>query len=147
MAMSRAERRRAEKLAKKKQVGKTDGPPNLQLILQDAVKDRQAGRLEQALAGFKLILKHEPNRNVARVVAATVAFDLQRYKEAASLYGAAVKQEPENARAQFGLALAHKTLGAFDKAEAAARVAVTLSQGAAEPVSYTHLTLPTICSV
>ena len=134
MAMSRAERRRAEKLAKKNQAGKTNGQPNLQLILQDAVKDRQAGRLEQALAGFKLILKHEPNRNVARVVAATVAFDLQQYKEAASLYGAAVKQEPENARAQFGLALAHKTLGAFDKAATAARAAVTLSQGAAEPL-------------
>jgi len=72
MTMSRAERRRAEKLAKKNQSGKSNGPPNLQIILQDAVKDRQAGRLKQALAGFKLILKHEPSRNVARVVAATV---------------------------------------------------------------------------
>jgi len=40
----------------------------------------------------------------------------------------------ENAKAQFGLALAHKTLGAFDEAATAARAAVNLSQGAAEPL-------------
>lgn len=134
MAMSRAERRRAEKLAKKKHPGKPADPPNTQQILQDAVKARQSGHLKKALTGFKSVLKHEQSRNDVRLVAGTVAFDLQEYEEAAAFYSTVVEQEPDNVRAQFGLALAQKLLGAFDKAVVAARAAVALSQEAAEPL-------------
>ncbi|MEP1441663.1 MAG: putative 2OG-Fe(II) oxygenase [Hyphomicrobiales bacterium] len=134
MAMSRAERRRAEKLAKNKHPEKPSGLPNTQLILQDAVRDMQAGELKKALAGFKLVNKHEPNRMDVKMAVATVSFDLKDYKQAASSYASVVKKEPNNAKAQFGLALAQKSLGVFKEAAMAARAAVDLSNGAAEPL-------------
>lgn len=134
MAMSRAERRRAEKLAKKNKPSTSAGLPDVQAIFEQAGKDMQAGRLKQALSGLEQVLKHHPERNDIRVAAGTISVDLNEFEKAAGHYAAVVESEPNNVKAQFGLALALKSNGDFEPAASAARAAVELSKGAAEPL-------------
>lgn len=134
MAMSRAERRRAEKLAKKKGAATGGGQPDIQAILGRASQDMQAGRLKQALSGLEQVVKHQPERNDLRVAAGTICVDLNDFEKASAHYAVVVENEPNNVKAQFGLALSLKSCGDFEPAAGAARVAVDLSDNAAEPL-------------
>lgn len=134
MAMSRAERRRAEKLAKKQRKPLSSGVPNIPKALEMVGQDIKAGRLKQALSGLEEVLQHQPDRADVCVAAGTICVDLQEFDKATHHYSNAIKNDAANARAQFGLALAHKSLGNFDKAEPAAREAVSLTNDAVEPL-------------
>lgn len=134
MAMSRSERRRAEKLAKKNGTSTGGSPADIQVLLGRASQDMQAGRLKQALSSLETVLKHHPERNDIRVAVGTISVDLNEFEKAAEHYAIAVENEPNNAKAQFGLALSLKAGGDFEPAANAARLAAELSDHAAEPL-------------
>jgi len=94
----------------------------------------QAGRLKQALSNLEIVLKHHPKRNDIRVAVGTISVDLNEFEKAAEHYALAVENEPNNAKAQFGLALSLKAGGDFEPAAKAARLAAELSDHAAEPL-------------
>ncbi|MEO1066970.1 MAG: putative 2OG-Fe(II) oxygenase [Pseudomonadota bacterium] len=132
MAMSRADRRKAEKLAKKK--GGASSAEALNALMQQAVAHYKANRLPQALKALEKVLDVEKGRPEIFANAGMIAYDLGKMESAARNYGSAVAIAPDDAKTQFGLALSEKSLGHFDKAAKAAREAVKLSGGAPEPL-------------
>lgn len=132
MAMSRAERRRAEKLAKKKTGSGAGADPSV--LLSNVGVHYKAGRFAQALKGLEQFLALQPGRADVSGMAGMIAFDLEKFDKAVKYYDRAVALDGTNAKTQFGLALAHKSQGNFESAAKAGRRAVDLSDNAAEPV-------------
>lgn len=132
MAMSRAERRRAEKLAKKST--KDGGTVNINALMQVAQDHYRSNRLPQALKALDELIGHLPDRTDILGTAGMIAIDLKKFDQASKYYERSIKLSPDEAKAQFGLALAEKSLGNFDRAAVACRRAVDLSNDATEPL-------------
>lgn len=137
MALNRAERRRQEKLAKKqgKTISGSNGSSNaaLDALMADAHAKYKDGKLPETLKLLESVLEIDSNRQDVAGTAGMIALDLEDYEKAVQHYTTAVTLEPNNMKAQFGLGLAYKTLGQFDKAEDPLKKSVELSDGALEP--------------
>src|SRR5450756_2985744 len=88
-------------------------------------------------------LRLEPGKNSIREALGRAEFALGMYELAAKRFRHVVGDAPDNDYAHYGLGRCLLELGRPDEARAHLRLARALRP----PVSYTHLTLPTIYSV
>ena len=90
------------------------------------MKSKQNGQFEQAIAELGLGLALDPNDAGLMTTVGFCLMELDRGREAAQVFGAAVKQDPRSAEASYGYGWAAERLGALDSAESGFRRALAL---------------------
>jgi predicted O-linked N-acetylglucosamine transferase (SPINDLY family) len=107
--------------------------------LEQAFAHHQAGRLEDAQAGYRAILAADPRHFDALHMSGVLALQAGRPAEAAAAIEAALAVDPASAPAHVNLGQAYRRLGRLEDAAAQFREAATLAPGAAD--AHFHLAI------
>ncbi|HSR67717.1 MAG TPA: sulfatase-like hydrolase/transferase [Acidobacteriota bacterium] len=78
----------------------------------------QAGRHDQAIAGYRQVLEQEPELKLVRYKLGQSYFETQRYEQALEEFKKVVGMEGDNAPANFDLAMTYMQLGRLPEASA-----------------------------
>ena len=106
-----------------------------------ALADQRAGRMEQAIEGYRQVLALDPNHSEARVNLGTALKALGRPLEALNEYEAVLRRSPEHEGCLYNMANALRALGRFEDAEARYRVVLRLNPKYREADTNLALTL------
>jgi transposase-like protein len=115
------------------------GPASVERTLATALRLQQAGRLDEAERGYRLILSAYPLHAQAMHLLGMIAAQRGKSEEAVELIGASVALEPNVAEAHYNLAVALQGLRRTEAAVAAYRRSLQLKPD----VAGTHLELST----
>lgn len=121
--MKRRDRRGAERGGP----GATPAAAPGDLLLQEAIAAHRAGRLAEALAGYRRVLKQAPRHAPALNLAGAAAFHLGHEAEALRLLQAAVRAAPADPEAHNNLGNVLKARGRLPQAAEAYRRALALA--------------------
>jgi len=124
--MSRAERRRQQKLALKAAKKGAQAPHSLPALGQQALQHLKSGRLQDAEHLYLQILQVDPNHPVALHFLGLIAFQTQRNAAAIDLITKAISITPDYAEAHSNLGMVFHKLGRLDDAEKCFHKALTL---------------------
>ena len=133
--MNRKTLRRQKSLAGKKNRGTRLADPALQQLLQQSFDSHQAGRLEEAEAGYRKILQANPRHADANHFLGLIAHQFEHFEAAAELINIAIKETPGVAAFHFNLGLALQRLELWDKASEAFRKALKINPDHSEALS------------
>jgi tetratricopeptide (TPR) repeat protein len=139
--MNRKTLRRQKSLAGKKNRGKRSVGPALQHLLQESFNSHQAGRLEEAEAGYRKILQTDPRHADANHFLGMIAHHFGHFEAAVELIGIAIKEKPGVAAFHFNLGLALQRQEMWDKAGEAFRQALKINPNHSEALSNLGQTL------
>jgi tetratricopeptide (TPR) repeat protein len=108
--------------------------PDAAQRLARAEQLRGEGRYEEAIAVYTEAIARHPALTPYRFVTGELYFELQRYRDAASVFAEIVRAEPHHAQAWGGLGRAAHLLGEDGHALAALEQAILLAPDWAEPL-------------
>jgi len=109
--------------------------------LERAFAHHQAGRLEEAEAGYRAILAADPRHFDALHLSGVLALQAGRAPEAVAAIEAALAVDPNSAQAHSNLGLAFRRLGRLEDAAAQFREAAALAPDAADAPFHLAITL------
>jgi len=113
------------------------GPASAERTLATALQLHQAGRLDEAERGYRLILRAAPDHAQALHLLGMIAAQRGSNQEAVSLIGRSLALEPDVAEAHYNLGVALQNLTRTEEAVAAYRRSLQLKPN----VAGTHLEL------
>ena len=129
---SRRERRQQKKLAKKSGGGQA---ADIGAVLEGALADQQAGRLDEAEQAYRQALSQDPKAFVAHVNLGVVLHDQGRLEDAAESFDNALAINPDVAEVHYGLGLVLQDRDEKADAEAAFRRAVEINPDYSEALN------------
>ncbi|MBS0417911.1 MAG: sulfotransferase [Proteobacteria bacterium] len=91
-----------------------------------------AGRLDEADAAARYLLKIEPDSPQSWIARAAISSRLLRQEEALHAYGEALRLMPQEVRIQMSMGHLHKTLGRRQESEASYKEALRMQPGSGE---------------
>jgi len=133
--VNRKAQRRQKSLAGKKNRGKSATEPVIQQLLQNAFNSHQAGRLEEAEAGYRKILAANPRHADANHFLGLIAHQCERFDAAAELIAIAIKERPGIASFHYNLGLALQRQDKWEQASTAFRQALKIEPNYGEALS------------
>ena len=133
--MNRKTLRRQKSLAGKKSRSKKQPDPILQQVLQSAFNSHQAGRLEEAEAGYRKVLSVAPRHADANHFLGLIAHQFEHFSAAAELIAIAIKEKPGVAAYHYNLGLALQRLELWEEAGAAFTQALNIEPKHGEALS------------
>lgn len=120
--MNRAERRRQEKFQRSH-----GHAVHVRALLAEAAGHHQAGRLQQAEALYRDILRQDPHQPDAYHLLGLLAYRVGKLDQAVDLIGKAIDEDATNAVFHFNLGVVRQKQGRLDQAIDAYRQAITLN--------------------
>ncbi|MEO1602217.1 MAG: tetratricopeptide repeat protein [Pseudomonadota bacterium] len=97
-------------------MAKFGGTASPQAVLKQAMVLHQAGRLQEAVAHYRQVLKSHPNSAPVLTYCGAALLDLKQSFEAQQMLAAAVAADPKNADAHAYLGNAHQMAGRLEQA-------------------------------
>jgi tetratricopeptide (TPR) repeat protein len=107
-------------------------PPEIGLVLRDALADQQAGRTETALRRYQDVLRADPDQPDALYLSGMVHLAAGRMEPGIELVQHALRQRPDFPAARFNLGMAFHALDREAEAVEQFRTAIALEPGMAE---------------
>lgn len=101
-------------------------------LFAQAIGHHQAGRLEEAIAGYRQVLALNPGRTEALNNMGAALADLKQWDQAVEAYRRVIDLNSKVPEVHYNLAIALRELGRTDEAVAAYRRAIALKPGYAE---------------
>jgi predicted O-linked N-acetylglucosamine transferase (SPINDLY family) len=111
--------------------------PDAQALLAQSYAHHQAGRLDQAQAGYEAVLAADPRNGDAEQMLGVIALQRARPADAVRRFQRAVEISPQSAGAHNSLGESYRRLGRLEEAQATLRHALVLDAQLAE----THFNL------
>ena len=134
--MSRAEKRRQQKLANKAGKNATGGlPTTIQQSLALAVAHHQAGRLSEAEKHYRLVMAAAPDQPFAAYMLGIIAHEAGNDESAADLLSKAIAVKPDLVEAHNALGMALRALGRPADAVASCHKALAIKPDYAEALN------------
>ncbi len=133
--MNRKTLRRQKSLAGKKNRSKKQSDPVLQQVLQSAFNSHQAGRLEEAEAGYRKVLSVNPRDADANHFLGLIALQFEHFPAAAELIAIAIREKPGIAAYHYNLGLALQRQELWEEAGAAFTQALNIEPKHGEALS------------
>jgi protein O-GlcNAc transferase len=124
--MNRAQRRLQQKNAKKQVTAPSGRPPELVAAMQKGMALHQAGRLAEAEAIYRAILKHDPAYPDVNHLLGLIALHFGQHQTAFDLISKAIAGNPNYAPYHYNQAIALKGLDRIDDGLASLRKALAI---------------------